>query len=286
MAKPAELIGIGEFARRVRLSVKQLRSYDDLGLLAPAYVDPESGYRYYHRGQARTAITIALLRSLDVPLTDVHELLVADQQRSLALLARQRERITRELERGRQTLRSLERLMGADDLLPYEVVERKDPTRELIGRRGTCEAESLDRAVPALIGELVETIPAAGEPGSPPLVGLYPLKLEGQIDFFVGVEEKVVESHPSAAERVRLGEARLAVTTHVGHYEELKLAYYPLLAHAHERDLAAGETVREAYLDDPMVVPSEHVRTEVALPIEARRVDANGSPQPTEEVSR
>jgi DNA-binding transcriptional MerR regulator len=36
VARPDELIGIGEFARRVRLSVKQLRSYDELGLLAPA----------------------------------------------------------------------------------------------------------------------------------------------------------------------------------------------------------------------------------------------------------
>jgi biotin carboxylase len=86
VAKPHELIGIGEFARRVRLSVKQLRSYNELGLLAPAYVDPDSGYRYYHRGQARTAITIALLRSLDVPLSDVHELLVADEPQSVALL--------------------------------------------------------------------------------------------------------------------------------------------------------------------------------------------------------
>jgi DNA-binding transcriptional MerR regulator len=99
VAKPDELIGIGGFARRVRLSVKQLRSYDDLGLLAPAYVDPDSGYRYYHRGQARTAITIALLRSLDVPLADVHELLVADEPRSAALLERQRQRIEHELER-------------------------------------------------------------------------------------------------------------------------------------------------------------------------------------------
>jgi DNA-binding transcriptional MerR regulator len=99
VAKPDELIGIGGFARRVRLSVKQLRSYDDLGLLAPAYVDPDSGYRYYPRGQARTAITIALLRSLDVPLADVHELLVADEPRSAALLERQRQRIEHELER-------------------------------------------------------------------------------------------------------------------------------------------------------------------------------------------
>jgi hypothetical protein len=39
-------------------------------------------------------------------------------------------------------------------LLPYEVVERDDPARELVGLRGTCAADALDRAAPALIGEL------------------------------------------------------------------------------------------------------------------------------------
>jgi DNA-binding transcriptional MerR regulator len=35
VARPDELIGIGEFARRARQSVKQLRSYDELGLPTP-----------------------------------------------------------------------------------------------------------------------------------------------------------------------------------------------------------------------------------------------------------
>jgi DNA-binding transcriptional MerR regulator len=215
VARPDELIGIGEFARRVRLSVKQLRSYDELGLLAPAYVDPDSGYRYYHRGQARTAITIALLRSLDVPLADVHELLVADWSRSAALLERQRRRIERELDRGRLTLRSLERLMGADDLLPYAVVEREAAARELVGLRGSCEAESLERAAPAQIAELVEAVPAAAAPDGPPVVGVYPLELEGEIDFFVGVDEAAATGPRRGTERLALAATRLAVTTHV-----------------------------------------------------------------------
>ena len=84
MPRPQDLIGIGDFARRVRLTPKQLRDYDENGLLAPAYVDADTGYRYYHRGQARTAVTIALLRSLDVPLAAVHELLVSRRRRRAA----------------------------------------------------------------------------------------------------------------------------------------------------------------------------------------------------------
>ena len=39
------LLSIGEFARLSRLSAKALRRYDQLGLLKPARVDPDSGYR-------------------------------------------------------------------------------------------------------------------------------------------------------------------------------------------------------------------------------------------------
>jgi hypothetical protein len=46
----------------------------------------------------------------------------------------------------------------AHDLLLYTVAERDDPARELIGLRGTCDAESLARAAPALIGALVEAV--------------------------------------------------------------------------------------------------------------------------------
>src|SRR5258705_2627735 len=75
---PRDLLPIGSFATRCRLSVKALRHYDELGLLRPAHVDVTTQYRYYHRRQAPTAIAIALLRSLDVPLAAIRELLLSD----------------------------------------------------------------------------------------------------------------------------------------------------------------------------------------------------------------
>ena len=39
------MLKIGEFARLSQVSVKTLRHYDALGVLRPALVDPESGYR-------------------------------------------------------------------------------------------------------------------------------------------------------------------------------------------------------------------------------------------------
>ena len=42
-----DLLPIGALARRSRLSLKALLLYAELGLLPPAQVDPETGYRYY-----------------------------------------------------------------------------------------------------------------------------------------------------------------------------------------------------------------------------------------------
>lgn len=46
------LVSIGQFSLSARLTVRALRLYDRIGLLAPARVDPETGYRYYALPQA------------------------------------------------------------------------------------------------------------------------------------------------------------------------------------------------------------------------------------------
>jgi DNA-binding transcriptional MerR regulator len=63
-----ELVSIGEFARRSRLSPRALRLYDESGLLLPARVDPDSGYRWYRLDQLESARHIAALRQLGMPL--------------------------------------------------------------------------------------------------------------------------------------------------------------------------------------------------------------------------
>ncbi|WP_405960983.1 MerR family transcriptional regulator [Streptomyces sp. NBC_00024] len=69
-----DLLTIGAFAARARLSAKALRLYDRLGLLTPAYVDEVNGYRYYRADQIERARLVALLRQLDMPLARIAEI--------------------------------------------------------------------------------------------------------------------------------------------------------------------------------------------------------------------
>ncbi|GGN49732.1 DNA-binding transcriptional MerR regulator [Actinoplanes campanulatus] len=73
------LLTIGAFARTVRMTPKALRLYDELGLLPPAAVDPESGYRFYHPDQRERALLIARLRRLGMPLAAIRT--VCDRDR-------------------------------------------------------------------------------------------------------------------------------------------------------------------------------------------------------------
>ena len=67
----AQLLSIGRFARTTGLTIRTLRRYDAIGLLVPAHVDEDTGYRWYTLEQARDGEAIRRLRELDVPLEEV-----------------------------------------------------------------------------------------------------------------------------------------------------------------------------------------------------------------------
>ncbi|MBV7336524.1 MerR family transcriptional regulator [Chloroflexi bacterium TSY] len=70
-------LSVGRFAQASLLSRKALRLYNQLGILVPDYVDPDSGYRYYSAAQLETAYYVRLLREMDMPLADVRRVLAA-----------------------------------------------------------------------------------------------------------------------------------------------------------------------------------------------------------------
>lgn len=66
---------IGEFSKVGLVSIKTLRHYDDMGLLQPAYTDPDSGYRYYIPEQLPRLNKILALKELGFSLSQVKAML-------------------------------------------------------------------------------------------------------------------------------------------------------------------------------------------------------------------
>ena len=69
------LFPIGEVSKLFHISVSSLRHYENIGLLTPAHISPNSGYRYYGTEQFEVLNTIRYLRALDMPLTEIEDFL-------------------------------------------------------------------------------------------------------------------------------------------------------------------------------------------------------------------
>jgi DNA-binding transcriptional MerR regulator len=70
-------LSIGDFARATHLGIKTLRYYHRVGLLEPAEVDPNTGYRRYVTDQIPVAQVIRRFRDLEMPLEDIQAVLTA-----------------------------------------------------------------------------------------------------------------------------------------------------------------------------------------------------------------
>src|SRR5918992_833862 len=82
-----DLLSIGRFARLAGLTVRAVRHYGELGLLDPAYVDEDSGYRYFTPKQLADAEAIKRLRSLQLPLHELKRIIPAHYDELFAYLA-------------------------------------------------------------------------------------------------------------------------------------------------------------------------------------------------------
>ena len=66
-----DLLSIGEVAHLKGVGVKALRYYERIGVLRPAYVNPDTGYRYYALRQMNELDVIVSCVQLGVPLKEL-----------------------------------------------------------------------------------------------------------------------------------------------------------------------------------------------------------------------
>jgi len=67
----SNLLSIGEFSQLSRMTIKALHYYEKINLLHPAWIDPDSGYRYYDASQLPYVQIIGLFTDLDIRLNSL-----------------------------------------------------------------------------------------------------------------------------------------------------------------------------------------------------------------------
>ena len=109
-------MAIGDFSRATHLSIKTLRHYHRVGLLEPADIDPDTGYRRYTTVQIPTAQVIRRFRDLDMPLDDIRAVLRAPDLRTRnQLISAHLARLEEGLARTQEAVSSLRDLLGRED---------------------------------------------------------------------------------------------------------------------------------------------------------------------------
>ncbi|MCW2941678.1 MAG: MerR family transcriptional regulator [Actinomycetia bacterium] len=269
----ARLMPIGVFARATRLSVRALRNYDRLGLLVPAQIDPHTGYRRYAVDQFARAGLIRRLRELEVPLTEIAEILAADTPAEVrAAIERHRERVAaRAVQLDRLAARLGAVLEEPVQMLGWLHVYERWRDVQPIARMLVCTSlsgltESLGPGYAQLFAELAEQgIAPVGPPGTRYLSDDLDAA-ELAVELFVPVQRV-----PRPAGRIEAGElpgCLLAATVHEGGYDSIEAAYRSLGRWIAEHDRILAGPAEELYLISPGPgVRTESLRTEISWPV-------------------
>ncbi|MEU6832230.1 MerR family transcriptional regulator [Nocardia beijingensis] len=263
-------VPIGEFSRLSNLSVKTLRYYHEIGLLAPAGIDASSGYRRYATAQVTQAQLIRRLRELDMPVPEIRAVLAApDENARDATLRAHLERMEAELARTRAVVASLRALLtpAAPITVEYRVVAAfpaaaigATVAREHIGEWCASTFQALYEALAAA------NIAPAGVGGATYGTDFFEQD-EGEVVAFVPVADAGVALPPRLS-AIELPARRFAVAVHDGPFVDFDRTYGALGSHVAEHDVALPEPIREMYLLGPDVSddPATY-RTEVCWPI-------------------
>ena len=99
-----ELYYIGEVSEVLNISTQTLRYYDKIGILQPAYVDPNTGYRRYTYDQISYADRIRHLQNLGLSLEEIRAAIDSNSVDTLITSLRKK------VEETRNTIRQLEEL--------------------------------------------------------------------------------------------------------------------------------------------------------------------------------
>ncbi|MCL4269349.1 MAG: MerR family transcriptional regulator [Anaerolineales bacterium] len=151
MTQPEELLSIGAFASLTRLSLKALRLYDQLNLLQPRWVDPQTGYRYYGEDQLKSARMIRNMREMDMPLATIRQVLAAladSPTQAEALASEYAELREQQAEQIRaQVTQFIQQIRQEQIPMSFEVNIKSIPTQQVLSMTHHIKASKLDETI-------------------------------------------------------------------------------------------------------------------------------------------
>lgn len=261
---------IGDFSRATHLTVKTLRHYHDEGLLVPAHVDSQTGYRRYSTEQIQTAQIIRRFRDLDMPLNEILAVLSAsDVDIRNELIAAHLKRLEADLARTQTAVASLR------DLLQHpaygaEITHRKVKATAAAAITEVLQIKDALAWSSGAFGELNAALEAQHIAPTGPAGGVYSNALfshaRGEATVFLPCDKKV--RPVGRVVPLVIPAVELAAVLHEGPHDNIDIAYGELATYVTKHALAVDGPLREYYLVGRQDAPeASEWRTEVGWPI-------------------
>ena len=274
MSQPSkEMLTIGAFSRRSRLSLKALRLYDEMALLRPAVVDPDNGYRYYREDQLELGRLIGLLRRLEMPLVQIAEVVSLEGTAAVKSIGTYWHGVEADLRTKRRLVRYLIGYLSGKGVTMFEVETRQIPDQQvasierkvLVGDLSAFIDEGMN-AVFDLLGE------AGAETGIPFVVyhGEVNVDSDGPVEVCVPYVGQV---EPRGEIRLRLEPAHTEAFTRITKaqvaFPGILEAYEAVEKWAAQNGRRPAGAPREVYFADWNAARDDDPAADIALPVES-----------------
>ena len=267
------MLSIGEFSRACQVTIKTLHHYDKLDLVKPAYIDAQSGYRYYETSQVPQLLLIQRLKRYGFSLAEIQQLLSTDNQRvRIAKLSAQKKILEQQIEQTSVIVHELEQHLSDFERTgnimsyqnQYQIILKETEDLAIISYRQQMSVEDFGQAY----SKLFERVARQHISVTAPAMTIYHDKVfhHDSCDMEVAVP---VDS--KQADRIIPG-GLCATTVHHGAYSSLADAYGALTKwiadNGYEIVGTPYDIYWKSYSDGTLHV--EDWETEIRFPISAK----------------
>ena len=273
-----ERLSIGEFSASSGLSPKALRLYQELGLLEPAAVDADTGYRSYELAQLERAHLIALLRRIVLPLAEIKAILALEPAAAAHQIATYWEGVETEHDARRNLAGYIVDSLSGREHVMYEVATRTLPERSLLCQLRHVADEKETFAFGKEFLAIFKERPQPLVAGAPFLILIYHGEVspdsDGPVEFCRPVSAEQAEEFAALYPELTLRSesAHEEAFVHLGE-TQLSGAQWQLVSaslrswSAAERRMPSGLGVRLTYLAEPPITPDSRPEIDFAVPL-------------------
>jgi DNA-binding transcriptional MerR regulator len=271
------MLRISEFARAGNVTIRALRFYDEVGLLSPAHVAPENGYRRYSPTQFAQLNQIQAFKDMGFSLQEIRELLQRHPalQELRAILEERREVLRK---RVRDDAGRLERIEARLSSIPADgprshptIMLRSAPGQLVVSLREKLQNYDQVDELFTILERRVDPRVVYDQRGA---IFHHCLEGDGEIDC----EAVRFLKHPVAAIRgLRVYESqrtRVAFTYHYGSEDSICIAYQSMTGWIAAQGYRLSAAKREIYWPAPEKKGETSALTEIQFPVTRLRVAA------------